>query len=67
MKSLHMVAYILLFVGGLNVGLSALGFNVVSMVLGSMPGVEQIFNILVGVSAAYVIVGHKGDCKVCGK
>ena len=67
MKGLHMAAYILLFVGGLNVGLSALGFNVVNMVLGSMPSLEQVFNLLVGVSTAYVIAMHKGDCKVCGK
>ena len=65
MKALHMVAYILLWVGGLNLGLSAIGFDVVGMVLGGL-GLTQIFNILVGLSAAYIIVGHKNDCKVCG-
>lgn len=67
LKALHMAAYIVLWVGGLNVGLSALGWNVVGMVLGGWPMVETWFNILVGVSAAYILVGHKNDCKVCGK
>jgi len=65
MKALHMVAYMLLWVGGLNLGLSALGIDVVGMVLGGV-GLTNIFNILVGVSAVYIIATHKGDCKVCG-
>ena len=65
MKALHMVACILLWVGGLNLGLTALGFNVVGMVLGSMPGLETWFNILVGASAVYVVVTHRNDCKMC--
>ena len=66
MKALHMVTYILLFVGGINLGLSALGFDVVNMVLGGV-GLVQIFNILVGVSAVYIAATHMGDCKVCSK
>jgi len=60
-----MVAYLLLWVGGLNLGLSVLGFNVVETVLGGL-GLVQIFNILVGISAVYIIVTHKSDCKACG-
>lgn len=66
MKGLHMVACILLWVGGVNLGLSALGFDVVKMVLGGL-GLVQIFNILVGVSAAYSAATHMGDCKTCSK
>ncbi len=65
LKALHMVAYLLLWVGGLNLGLSVLGFNVVETVLGGL-GLVQIFNILVGISAVYIIVTHKSDCKACG-
>lgn len=65
MKALHMLAYILLWVGGLNLGLAVLGFNVVDLVLGGL-GLVQIFNLLVGVSAVYIIITHKSDCKVCG-
>lgn len=66
MKALHMAAYTLLWVGGVNLGLSALGFDVVNLVLGGL-GLVQIFNILVGLSAVYSAATHMGDCKVCGK
>ena len=65
MKALHMVAFILLIIGGLNWGLTALGWNVVNMILGSWPMVEQIVYILVGLSAIYEVVCHKQICKAC--
>ncbi|MBI2334778.1 DUF378 domain-containing protein [Candidatus Daviesbacteria bacterium] len=66
MKMLHIAAYTLLWVGGVNLGLSAFGFDVVNLVLGGL-GLVQVFNILVGVSAVYSVATHMGDCKVCGK
>ncbi|MDO8522242.1 MAG: DUF378 domain-containing protein [bacterium] len=63
---LHTVAFILLIVGGLNWGLTAIGFNVVNMIVGSWPIVEQIIYILVGVAAIYEVVTHKQNCKDCG-
>ena len=66
MKMLHMVAYLLLWVGGLNLGLSVLGLNVVDMLLGGL-GLVSVFNLLVGASAVYSVATHKGDCKACGK
>jgi uncharacterized membrane protein YuzA (DUF378 family) len=66
MKSLHMVTYILLVVGGLNWGLTALGYNLVEMLLGSWPTVEKLVYILVGLSAVYEVVTHKSNCKACG-
>lgn len=65
MKGLHNAAFILLVVGGLNWGLSALGWNVVNMILGSWPVVEQIVYILVGLAAVYEVATHKGNCKAC--
>ena len=65
MKSLHMVAFTLLIVGGLNWGLSALGYNVVEMLLGSWPAVVQGVYLLVGLSAIYEVVTHKTNCKMC--
>ena len=65
MKSLHMVAFILLVVGGLNWGLSALGYNVVEMLLGSWPAVVQGVYLLVGLSAIYEVATHKTNCKMC--
>ena len=61
-----MAACILLWVGGLNLGLSAIGYDVVGMVLGGL-GLVMIFNILVGVSAVYIAATHMKDCKVCAK
>ena len=62
-----MVAFILTVVGALNWGFVGLfSFNLVSAIFGSWPTVETVVYILVGVSAAYLVATHKGDCKVCG-
>lgn len=61
-----MITWILLVIGGLNWLLTALGFNVVSMLLGSWPVVEKLVYILVGLSAVYEVVTHKQNCKLCG-
>lgn len=65
MKSLHMVTFILLVVGGLNWGLTAFEYNLVEMLLGSWPMVEKLVYILVGLSAVYEVVTHKSNCKEC--
>lgn len=68
MKTLHMAAYALLWVGGLNWGLVGLfNTNVVNLILGGVPGLEQIVYILVGVAAVYSVATHMGDCKICAK
>ena len=68
MKWLHIIAYALLFVGGLNWGLVGLfHFNLVMMLVGSWPMLESLIYILVGLSAAYLLVTHKGYCKYCAK
>lgn len=67
-KTLHMVAFLLVLVGALNWGLVALfSFNLVTALVGSMPGVENVVYILVGLSAVYVGITHKSDCKICSK
>lgn len=65
MKALHIVAFILLVIGGLNWGLSALGYNVVEMALGSWPQVVTAVYLLVGLSAVLELVTHKNVCRVC--
>jgi len=68
MKTLHMVAVLLLVVGGINWGLVGLfDYNLVMALLGSYPAVEMLVYVLVGLSAVYVLVTHKGDCKICSK
>ena len=66
MKSLHMVTFILLIVGGLNwllVGL--LGWDVGMLFGGQMAIISKIIYVLVGLSALNEIVIHKGICKMC--
>lgn len=65
MKALHMVAFVLVIVGGLNWGLVAFNINVVSMLVGSWPTLEMIVYILVGLSALYLVFTHKKSCKEC--
>jgi len=68
MKTLHMVAYVLLWVGGLNWGLvGLLNLNLVTTVFGEWPMLVQVIYVLVGLSAVYSLATHMGDCKVCGK
>lgn len=66
MKALHMTAYILLWVGGINLGLSVLGFDLVYMILGGL-GLVDIFNLLVGAAAVYTAATHIKQCSVCSK
>jgi len=66
MKALHMVAYILLWIGGLNWLLFAFGYNLVRVVFGSMPGVDTLVYVLIGASAFYTLATHKSYCKTCG-
>ena len=66
MKVLHIIAFILVVVGGLNWGLVGLGnWNVVNMILGSMPVVERVVYVLVGLSTLLILLTHKGSCRVC--
>lgn len=71
MKALHMIAFVLLVIGGLNWGLVGLGgfananWNVVNMILGSWPQVEWLVYVLVGLSAVWLGISHKGECKHC--
>ncbi len=66
MKTLHMISFTLVVVGGLNWGLLGLfNFNLVNAILGSVGGLEKLVYVLVGVSAVILMLGHKGDCKTC--
>ena len=66
MKSMHMVAFLLVVVGGINWGLvGLLDFNLVEALLGSVPVLEMLVYVLVGLSAVYLAATHKNDCKAC--
>jgi uncharacterized membrane protein YuzA (DUF378 family) len=67
MKALHIIAFVLLVIGGLNWGLvGAFDYNLVDSILGSMPGLVKIIYILVGLSAILEAVTHKSNCRHCG-
>lgn len=54
--TLDWIVLVLVVVGGLNWGLVGIGgWNVVNMILGSIPILEKIVYILVGIAALYMI------------
>lgn len=61
-KTLHMVAFILLVVGGLNWLLEVFGVGIGRFLPSS---VATIVYVLVGLSAIYEILTHKSNCKMC--
>ena len=67
MKSLHMVTFILLIVGGLNWLLYALmGWDISYLWGGNMTdGLSKTIYVLVGLSAVVELVSHKKCCKMC--
>ncbi|HRN96427.1 MAG TPA: DUF378 domain-containing protein [Candidatus Levybacteria bacterium] len=68
MKTLKMLAYLLVVVGGLNWGLVGLmELNLVEMLLGSVPVAVQVVYVLVGVSAVWLLVDYTKYSKVWGK
>lgn len=67
MKYLHMTAFVLVVIGGLNWGLTALGWNAVNFILGSVPQLESLVYVLVGLSALYLLFTHPRECKTCAK
>lgn len=66
MKGLHMIAFVLLVIGGLNwllVGVA--GWDIGELFGGQGALVSKIIYILVGLSALYEIATHKGNCREC--
>lgn len=68
MKELHMITFLLVVIGAVNWGLVGLmNFNLVTMLLGTWPMVEQLTYVLVGASGVYLTATHMQDCKICSK
>lgn len=67
MKSLNGIAYVLVIIGALDWGLTGLGnlagsnWNVINLILGSVPSIEAIVYILVGISALVLLFGKKSS------
>ena len=56
LNTLDIVALVLVIVGGLNWGLVAFNFNLVTLLFGSMPWLVSTVYVLVGLSAVYLAV-----------
>lgn len=65
MKALHMIAFLLLVVGGLNWLLHAFNYNLVDLALGEGSVGAQAVYVLVGLAAILEVVAHKKGCKMC--
>lgn len=68
MKAIHMIAFTLLVVGGLNWGIygaTNMQTNVVHSLIGSISWLEMCIYLLVGLSAIFEAVTHKKNCKCC--
>jgi len=67
-KGLHMVAFILLIIGGLNwLLLGVFGWEVGELFGGYQAVISRIIYILVGLAAIYELAIHKSYCCPCGK
>jgi len=56
LELLDMLAIVLVIVGGLNWGLYAMGYNLVNMLLGWMPILENAVYVLVALAAIYLAI-----------
>jgi uncharacterized protein len=65
MKAIHITAFTLLIIGGLNWLLVGFGFNLVDYLFGAGSILSRIIYILVGVSAILELAWHKKNCKTC--
>ncbi len=66
-KGLHMLAWILVIIGGLNwLLVGVFQWDLVAKIFGEMSMVSRIIYVLVGLSAVYELATHKGSCKACG-
>jgi uncharacterized protein len=65
MKAIHIIAFILLVIGGLNWLLYAFGWNLVSVIFGAGTMLANAVYILIGLSAIYEALMHGKNCKTC--
>ena len=56
LNTLDVVALVLVIIGGLNWGLMAFGYNLVTAIFDSIPGLVATVYALVGLSAIYLAV-----------
>ena len=65
MKVLHIIAFILLIIGGLNWLLVAFGSNLVDGIFEEGSPIAIIIYALIGLAAIVEIFTHKKNCRAC--
>ncbi len=66
MKTIHLITFLLLIIGGLNwLLVGVIGWDIGSIFGGQAAVISRIIYILVGLSAIYEVVTHKNCCKDC--
>ncbi len=66
MKALHIIAFILVIVGGVNwllVGL--IGWDVGQLFGGMEATISRVIYVLVGLSALWLLFTHRSACRIC--
>lgn len=53
------IVFWIVVVGAINWGLTALGFNIVNMLLGTVPTIEKLVYIIIGVCGVILAINHK--------
>jgi len=66
MKALHIIAFVLLVIGGINWLLFAFGWNLVSVIFGAGSTLSMAVYIIIGLAAIYEALMHGKNCKTCG-
>ncbi|HVN26570.1 MAG TPA: DUF378 domain-containing protein [Candidatus Paceibacterota bacterium] len=64
MKTLHIIAFILLVIGGINWLFFAFSMNLVAWALGTGT-IAMVVYVLVGLSAIFEAVTHGKNCGTC--
>jgi uncharacterized protein len=65
MKVVHIIAFILLVIGGLNWLLVAFNWNLVTAIFGVGSTPTDAIYILIGLAAIWEAVMHAKQCKMC--
>ena len=66
MKVVHIIAFVLIVIGGLNWLLFAFSWNLVSVLFGAGTMLSQAIYILIGLAAIFEAVTHGKNCRACG-
>lgn len=66
-KTLHMIAFVMVVIGGLNWGaVGLLNVNFVTVIFGNTLFATMAY-LIIGLSAIYLTITHFNDCKTCLK